>query len=704
MAGKSAILSVRIVSDVENAIKGMERVGQKTSLMDKALMGATAVFATGSAASVAYGVSAVQAAGELEQSQGAIESVFKDSAASMLAFSDSASTAVGLTKNEYNSMATLIGSQLKNTGTAMEDLGPKTNDLISLGADLSSMYGGTTADAVEALSAALKGEMDPIEKYGISLSDATLTAKGLEMGIEKVGGAFTAEQKAAITMAAIMDQSADAHGNFAKESDTLAHKQQVFAAQLGNVKTTIGEYLLPVASQFFGFLVDTAGPALQSFAGNIPGMVASAQGALTALGNWFVESQGTITAVATVLAVVLGPALLRLAATTLYAQGIKVAAWTAIQAKAVWAGATYVAQSAIMVAKWVWMGVVSMANAARMAAAWFIALGPIGWAIAAIIAVVAVVVANWDTIKNWTINTWNAVSEWTVNAWNTVVSWIGQKVEAAKAWVSGAWDAVASWTQNAWNSVVSWTQNAWNAVLDWISQKVEAAKAWVSGAWGAIVDFTRTAFENARAAVFTAMLNLALAVINKGEEVMSFFRNLPGKIKGALAGAATWLVSVGGDMMRGLINGIKAKAGEIADAAKGVVSGAVDKVKGFLGIKSPSRLMRDEVGSMIAEGTAIGISRRARAVQGAAVDMTKQAFSAVKASAGKPIELASKVRLTPSAPGSYSAYASASTNATTPAPVININVKAGEFADPVSIADKIESIFRQRNILIGRAS
>lgn len=701
--GKSAILSVRIVSDVENAIKGMERVGNKTSLMDKAVMAGSAALAAGSAAAIAYGASAVQAAGDLQQSQGAIETIFKDSAGAMLGFSDQAATAVGLTKNEYNEMATLIGAQLKNTGTSMEELGPKTNQLISLGADLSSMFGGTTADAVGALSSALKGEMDPIERYGISLNDATLTAKGLEMGIEKVNGAFTSEQKAAIVMAAIMDQSADAHGNFAKESDTLAHKQQVFAAQLGNVKTTIGEHLLPVVSQFFGFLVDTAGPALQSFADNIPAMVTSAHQSLTGLGNWFTENQGTITTVATIITVLLAPALLRLAATTLYAKAVQVAAWVIVKAQAIAAAVTYVAQSAIMVAKWVWMGVMAMANAVKMAAAWFIALGPIGWAIAAIIAVVAVVVANWDTIKNWTINTWNAVSEWTVNTWNNVTAWIGQKVDAAKAWVAGAWDAVVTWTSTAWNNVTSWTQQAWQAVLDWIGQKVDAVKNWVSTAWDNVVTFTRTAFDNARLAVAIAMVELVISVIQKGEEVMSFFRELPGKIKGALANAGTWLISTGRDMMNGIINGIKEKAGAIADAAKNAVSSAVDKVKGFLGIKSPSRLMRDQVGTMIAEGTAIGIGARAKAVQSAAVDMTRTAFSAVKKVATKPIDVPANVQLTPAATASAAGYTSPSSRSNARvSPIINITINGA--IDTVGTARQIRQILATDRILQGYTS
>src|SRR5690606_41662381 len=50
-------------------------------------------------------------------------------------------------------------------------------------------------------------------------------------------------------------------------------------------------------------------------------------------------------------------------------------------------------------AKWVWLGVVALVNAARVALAWFIAMGPIGWIIAILIALVAVFILFWDEIK-----------------------------------------------------------------------------------------------------------------------------------------------------------------------------------------------------------------------------------------------------------------------------------------------------------------
>jgi phage-related protein len=213
----------------------------------------------------------IMAAGDLEQSVGAIESVFKGSAGQMLDWSKTASTSVGLTSNEFNELGTLIGSQLKNGGMAMDELGPKTHELIGLGADLSSMFGGTTKEAVEALSASLKGETDPIERYGVSLSAAKVEAKAAEMGFSKVGGELSNQAKQAATLALIMDQTKDAQGNFNREQDTFSHKMQVSSALWGDISAKIGTLFLPAATAVVGAVSDRILPAIN---GLMDGMLA----------------------------------------------------------------------------------------------------------------------------------------------------------------------------------------------------------------------------------------------------------------------------------------------------------------------------------------------------------------------------------------------------------------------------------------------
>lgn len=90
------------------------------------------------------------------------------------------------------------------------------------------------------------------------------------------------------------------------------------------------------------------------------------------------------------------------------ASGARTAAvWTGtIIAQAATGTAAFLGSVARVVGGWVLMGAQSLIQAGRMALAWFIALGPVGWVIAAVIGLVAVVVANWETIANFTRDLW----------------------------------------------------------------------------------------------------------------------------------------------------------------------------------------------------------------------------------------------------------------------------------------------------------
>ena len=208
---------------------------------------------------------AVAEAMNLEQSIGGVNTVFKDSAGQMHAWADAADSSLGMTANEYNEYASRLGASLKNAGTPMDELAGKTNGLITMGADLASLYGGTTSEAVDALSAALRGEMDPIERYGISLNDAALTAEGLALGIEKTGGAFTNQQKQLIVQSLLQKQSADATGNFAREQDTAANVAQRLKARLTEVAGELGAKFLPWLTKAGNWMLDKGIPAMETF-------------------------------------------------------------------------------------------------------------------------------------------------------------------------------------------------------------------------------------------------------------------------------------------------------------------------------------------------------------------------------------------------------------------------------------------------------
>ncbi|MDY2883544.1 MAG: hypothetical protein SOT71_12915, partial [Romboutsia timonensis] len=88
-----------------------------------------------------------------------------------------------------------------------------------------------------------------------------------------------------------------------------------------------------------------------------------------------------------------------------------------------------------------------------------------------------------------------------------------------------------------------------------------------------------------------------------GERILSPFRTLKSKF-----------VEIGGNLIKGLWNGIKSVKNWVFDKIKGFCGGIVDKVKGLFGIHSPSKVFRDEIGKYLAQGIGVGFSLESNVV------------------------------------------------------------------------------------------
>jgi hypothetical protein len=219
---------------------------------------------TGIRTGLDYTLDSIQLASNLEQSLGAVEAQFKDQADVIVDYSKTANTAVGLSRATYQQYAVVMGAQLKNLGIRQDAVSGQTIDLIELGADLAAQFGGPTSQAVEALSSLLRGERDPIERYGVSLKQADINARLAANGMAELTG--EAEKQATIqaTLELLWEQTADAQGTFAKEADTYAGKQQRLLAQLADAQTDFGNTLLPTAIDVLEFANDDLLPILKS--------------------------------------------------------------------------------------------------------------------------------------------------------------------------------------------------------------------------------------------------------------------------------------------------------------------------------------------------------------------------------------------------------------------------------------------------------
>lgn len=130
---------------------------------------------------------------------------------------------------------------------------------------------------------------------------------------------------------------------------------------------------------------------------------------------------------------------------------------------------------AVTVAGWVTMGAQALANAARMAAAWLIAMGPIAVIIAAVVGLAALIIANWDTIREATVKVFTAIMDWFSGVWDTITGLFTSAGEN----VSAVWEGVMSFFTGLPDKIGS----AFGAIFDIVTAPFRSAFNFVADAW-----------------------------------------------------------------------------------------------------------------------------------------------------------------------------------------------------------------------------
>lgn len=218
--------------------------GKLKKLAGPAVLGAAAVAMT------RFAVSAVKDAAELAESANAVEVVFGSSAKKIKEFADGSIDSVGLASVRINQSATILGSALQNVGFSADEAADKTIMLTERAADMASVFNTDVDDALGAIQSALRGEADPIEKFGVSLSAAKVEAKALALGLAETKGALTETDKAAARLALIMEQTDKVAGDYANTADSVANAQKRVNERWLEGKAAIGDKLLPAAGSF----------------------------------------------------------------------------------------------------------------------------------------------------------------------------------------------------------------------------------------------------------------------------------------------------------------------------------------------------------------------------------------------------------------------------------------------------------------------
>ena len=206
---------------------------------------------------------AIKLASDLGETTTKVGVIFGNNAQEIQSWARTTSTSFGQTTQQAMDAAATFAIFGKAAGLSGGQLVGFSKNLVGLSADFASFYNTSPEEAITAIGAALRGESEPIRKFGVLLDDATLKAEAMKLGLYDGTGALDAQTKSLAAYNAILSQSTDAQGDFDRTSDGLANQTRILSAELTNLKTALGEGLITPTSTVVSSINEGFIPAMK---------------------------------------------------------------------------------------------------------------------------------------------------------------------------------------------------------------------------------------------------------------------------------------------------------------------------------------------------------------------------------------------------------------------------------------------------------
>lgn len=246
----------------------------------------------------------------------------------------------------------------------------------------------------------------------------------------------------------------------------------------------------------------------------------------------------------------------------------------------------------------------------------------------------------WDVIKTVVQTVWTVISTIVSTAINALAGIIKAVTAAIQGDWSGAWNAIKDVVSTVWNGIKTVVTTVINVVKSIINSEMNGIKSVMNSIWNSIKSITSSVWNGIKSVVSNTASAMRSVVSNMMNTIRSVFSSgwnaaksvTSSGIHGAaniVRSVASSMVSAGRNFVMGFVNGIRGAIGAAASAAASMARAAMSSAKAALGIHSPSRVMRDQVGYYVAAGMAVGMRDNADMVQKAANRLAQSAVPSV---------------------------------------------------------------------------
>lgn len=251
---KSSKESAKKIEDtVEKTSKSME--GSVTSAATKIAKAIGSAFAVKKV--IEFGKAAIGVASDLNEVQNVVDTTFgTEGAIKINEWARNAAEAFGESELQAKQFTSTLGAMFKSMGVGQADMEEMSMSLAGLAGDMASFYNLDPTEAFEKLRSGISGETEPLKQLGINMSVANLEAFALSEGITTAYNSMTQAEQATLRYQYIMSATADAQGDFANTSDSLANQQRILQLEIQTLAAEIGQDLMPVAQEMLSTAKD----------------------------------------------------------------------------------------------------------------------------------------------------------------------------------------------------------------------------------------------------------------------------------------------------------------------------------------------------------------------------------------------------------------------------------------------------------------
>lgn len=196
---------------------------------------------------IEFGKAAIGVASDLNKVQNVVDTTFGDGSVKIDEWAKNAAEAFGESELQAKQFTSTLGAMFKSMGVGQADMEEMSMSLAGLAGDMASFYNLDPTEAFEKLRSGISGETEPLKQLGINMSVVNLEAFAMSEGITKSYQEMTQAEQATLRYQYIMSATADAQGDFANTSDSLANQQRILQLEIQTLAAEIGNDLMPIA-------------------------------------------------------------------------------------------------------------------------------------------------------------------------------------------------------------------------------------------------------------------------------------------------------------------------------------------------------------------------------------------------------------------------------------------------------------------------